>query len=133
MPASLIRRIYRGWFRSESFWDTPGMNENLRTIGDHIAIDIQSVGGIRPASGDNEGHTWINTSNGEYSVWSTGPGLESPSWNTYPALRGLIGRAASGVIWGNTGSSWTPLTFGTTAVDVLANDNTTVLFKGIPA
>lgn len=106
MPASLIRNIYRGWTRNESFWDTLGMNENLRRIGDHIPLNIKYVGNPRPSFA-NEGECWIDEETGQYAVWSTGANMQSAAWNTYAPAEGLIGYSSSdGKMWGNTGSSW---------------------------
>lgn len=106
MSSSLIRKIYRGWSRNESFWDTNGMNENLRAIGDHLPLNIKHVGAPKPSSA-NEGDAWIDPDSGQYAVWSTGPSLQAATWNNYAPSEGLIGFSSSdGKMWGNTGSSW---------------------------
>jgi hypothetical protein len=106
MSSSLIRKIYRGWSRSESFWDRNGMNENLRAIGDHLPLNIKHVGIPKPSSA-NEGDAWIDPDSGQYSVWSTGPSLQAATWNNYAPSEGLVGFSSSdGRMWGNTGSSW---------------------------
>lgn len=110
MSSALIRKIYRGWDRGESFWDTLGMDENLRVIGDHLPLKITSIGGTRP-SGGTEGHCWIDPASGVYSVWSTGIKLEAPVWHEYGAEQALIGyHTATGDMWANTGSAWLNLT-----------------------
>ena len=106
MPSSLIRKIIRGWDRKESFWDTVGMDENLRTLGDHLPLDIKYVTGPRPATA-SEGECWIEPSTGVYAVWSTGPKLQAPSWHIYPPLRALFAvQVDAGVMWVNTGTAW---------------------------
>jgi hypothetical protein len=109
--SALIRNIFRGWARSESFWDKDGMDDNLRFIGDHLPLNIVTINGTRPTYGATEGDCHIYTSTGRYSVWSTGLKLQQPSWNTYQPSRGLVAlHAATGDLWGNTGSAWVNLT-----------------------
>lgn len=105
MASALIRKLFRGWSRGESYWDTPGMNENLRTLGDHLPLNVKYMG-PKPASAA-EGECWINLETGEYSVWSTGPGLQAPQWNNYPAAEGLLAFSPmNGKMYGNTGTAW---------------------------
>lgn len=105
MPA-LIRQIYRGWERFQSFWDTVGMDENLRTIGDHLPLNIMFITGPKPETAE-EGDCWIEPSTGAYAVWSTGPKLEPATWNIYPPRKSIIGaHVASDSVYYNTGSSW---------------------------
>ena len=110
MPASLIRKLFRGWTRGESFWDAQGMNENLRVLGDHFPLNVKHIGLPKPPSA-SEGDCWINLDTGEYSVWSTGPSGEAPSWNNYPAQESLVVYSPiSGKLYCNTGISWiTPI------------------------
>lgn len=110
MSSALIRKIYRGWNRGESFWDTLGMDENLRTIGDHLPLKITVIGGTRPAEA-TEGFCWIDPATGAYSVWSTGNKLEPASWHDYSGEQALIGyNTAAGDMWANTGSAWVNIT-----------------------
>lgn len=110
MSSALIRKIYRGWDRSESFWDSKGMDENLRVIGDHLPLKITVVGGSRPSAG-SEGTCFIDPLTGNYSVWSTGLKLQAPEWHEYGPEQGLIGyHTASGDLYANTGSAWLNLT-----------------------
>lgn len=110
MSSALIRKIYRGWDRGESFWDTLGMDENLRVIGDHLPLKITSIGGTRPSAG-TEGHCWIDPASGAYSVWSTGIKLQAPTWHEYGPEQALMGyHTAEGDVWANTGSAWLNLT-----------------------
>ena len=106
MSSALIRKIVRGWNRHESYWDTVGMDENLRTIGDHFPLNITYVTGPRPATA-SEGECWIEPSTGAYAVWSTGPKLQAPSWNIYPPLKALFAvQVDEEVMWMNTGTQW---------------------------
>lgn len=108
--SALVRNIFRGWARSESFWDKDGMDENLRFIGDHLPVNIVTINGERPLYG-SEGDCHIYTSTGNYSVWSTGPKLQAPVWNDYQPAAGLVAmHSATGDLWGNNGSSWINVT-----------------------
>jgi hypothetical protein len=144
MPSALIRKIFRGWDRGESFWDTNGMNENLRVIGDHLPLRIINLGGPRPTLGTVEGQCWIDPATGAYAVWSTGNNLQAASWHEYTAEQSLLAYcAATGDVWANTGSEWKNLTdtaadeviatISSNAVSVYANDGSTILFKGLSA
>lgn len=82
------------------------MDENLRTIGDHLPLSIQFTTGPKPATA-NEGDCWIEPSTGIYAVWSTGPKLEPATWNIYPARKGVFGVYADGdLLYYNSGTSW---------------------------
>jgi hypothetical protein len=82
------------------------MDENLRTIGDHLPLNIKYIGLPRPVTAQ-EGECWINPLNGDYSVWSTGNNLQPPSWNNYSAMAGLVAFcSADGELYVNDGDSW---------------------------
>jgi hypothetical protein len=106
MAFALLRKIYRGWTRHESYWDTPGMDENLRYIGDVLPLNVVASSGPIPTSGD-EGDCWIEPSTGNFAVWSTGIKLQTPSWNIYAPIAGFVGfESATDTLWVNNGESW---------------------------
>jgi hypothetical protein len=106
MSYSLLRKIYRGWSRHESYWDDVGMDQNLRYIGDVLPLNIVKSSGALPGS-PAEGDCWIEPSTGKFSVWSTGPKLQTPSWNNYTPVAGFIGfESNSNKIWVNNGAAW---------------------------
>lgn len=106
MPASLIRNIYRGWSRKESFWDTLGMNENLKFIGDHlpglkvIGIDLDEVPTTAPQCS-----AILNSETGEYSVYSMNANTSKSGWTKYQPAKGLF-CVYEGDIYTNNGSAW---------------------------
>lgn len=106
MPSQLFRKIYRGWFRGESYWDTPGMNENLQFIDNHLPLTVLAVDpDPMPVSAD-KGEAVLFTDNGTYRVYNNGPASgDGPIWTTYPPLKGLLA-IKDGLIFENTGSSW---------------------------
>ena len=106
MAYSLLRKIYRGWSRHESYWDDVGMDQNLRYIGDVLPLNVVASSGPIPASGA-EGDCWIEPSTGNFAVWSTGPKLQPASWNMYTPIAGFVAfQANSDTLWVNTGSTW---------------------------
>lgn len=112
MPASLIRRIYRGWKRLESYWDTLGMNENLKFIGDHLPnLNVVGVDPDAMPSSAVQGAAYLHTATGEYSIYSMDADVEESGWTRYPASNGLVA-LFSGVLYGNTGSAWVELESG---------------------
>lgn len=106
MAYSLLRKIYRGWNRHESYWDDVGMDQNLRYIGDVLPLNVVASSGPIPASGA-EGDCWIEPSSGNFAVWSTGPKLQAPSWNMYEPLAGFVAfESGTNTLWVNNGSAW---------------------------
>ena len=106
MAYSLLRKIYRGWSRHESYWDDVGMDQNLRYIGDVLPLNVVASSGPIPASGA-EGDCWIEPSTGNFAVWSTGPKLQPASWNMYTPIAGFVAfQSNSDTLWVNTGSTW---------------------------
>ena len=109
MASALLRKIYRGWDRHESYWDDVGMDQNLRTIGDHLPLNVKFVTGPKPASA-SEGECWIEPGTGNYAVWSTGNKLQPAAWNNYSPAAGQLGYCATdGRLYVNTGSAWQTL------------------------
>lgn len=106
MPGILTNRIYRGWKRNESYWDSPGMNENLKVISDHLpALRVLGVDISPLPSMAAEGDTVLHIATGKYSVWSLKADASLSSWETYPASKGMLA-LFNGQIYGNTGWSW---------------------------
>lgn len=104
MPSIISRAIIGKFSRGQSGWDTPGMNENLQTIDDHLWIPANRVVAsttLLPAS-SSTGYTVLVQDTGEMHVWSCG------EWKTYPARMGKL--ATDGTdIWMNSGTRWTSI------------------------
>lgn len=105
----LARGVWTGFAVTESPFNTPnGMDENLRTIDDHLALYTLlpplEVGTALPGSptpGDGQ-----IFDDGSYAVFNAG------AWKIYQPLVGLVAAAADGSeSWRNTGSGWA-LSFG---------------------
>lgn len=106
MAFALLRKIFRGWDRHESYWDSMGMDQNLRYIGDVLPLNVVKSTGPLPASGA-EGDCWIEPSTGKFAVWSTGPKLQAPSWNLYDPIKGFVAfEATTDTLWVNKGNEW---------------------------
>jgi hypothetical protein len=106
MPAILTNRIYRGWKRKESYWDSPGMDENLKVISDHLpglrvlGLDISPLPGTAA-----EGDTVLHVATGKYSVYSLKADTSHSGWETYPASKGMLA-LFNNQVYGSDGSSW---------------------------
>lgn len=108
MPALLFRKLFRGWGRGESFWDTPGMNQNLLYIDDHLPLKIVSIDPEELPLSPSRGDAVIYTSNGTYKVYNNGANPGSIArWTVYSPNKGLTGVMA-GVLYENTGAKWIP-------------------------
>ena len=106
MPSTLTRQIYRGWQRHESYWDTPGMNENLKVISDHLpALNVVGTNVSPLPSVAAEGETVLNLATGTYSVYSLNAQGLSSGWQTYPASKGMLA-LFNGAVYGSTGYAW---------------------------
>ena len=106
MPSTLTRQIYRGWQRHESYWDTPGMNENLKVISDHLpALNVVGTNVSPLPSVAAEGETVLNLATGTYSVYSLNAQGLSSGWQTYPASKGMLA-LFDGAVYGSTGAAW---------------------------
>lgn len=111
MPSTLIRRIFRGWKRHESYWDSPnGMDTNLRVIGDHLP-SLNVVGlDVDPLPGSAaQCSAVLHTETGDYSVYSTKESMNGSSWTRYPASKGLL-TYHDDKVYANTGFSWVDVT-----------------------
>jgi hypothetical protein len=106
MPGQLFRKMYRGFFRGESFWDTNGMNENLQFIDNHLPLAVLAVNPDTMPTSATKGDAVLFSADGTYKVYNNGPVAgDGPTWTLYPALRGLMA-IKNGLIYENTGSSW---------------------------
>lgn len=113
MPANLFRKIYRGWYRGESFWDTPGMNENLHFIDNHLPLTVLAVDPDPMPTTGSKCDAVLFTADGTYKVFNTGPlSGDGSYWTLYPPLRGIMA-IKDGLVYENTGSAWITHTFQT--------------------
>jgi hypothetical protein len=130
--------MYRGWERHESYWDTPGMNENLKFLGDHVP-GLNVVGADTdplPATAA-QGSCVLHLATGEYSVYSVKADNSGSAWTRYPASKGLMAYFDD-VVYGNTGSMWKDATSQgteafmpvTTPIVPITIDNTTAPGSG---
>lgn len=122
MPAQLFRKIYRGFFRGESYWDTLGMNENLQYIDNHLPLNVLAVDPDPMPATATKGEAVLFAADGTYKVYNQGPAAgDGPVWTTYPASKGLMA-IKNGVVYENTGSSWTTLKIQKALTDCEGND-----------
>lgn len=106
MPASLFRKIYRGFFRGESYWDTLGMNENLQYIDNHLPLNVLSIDPDPMPATAVKGEAVLFAEDGTYKVYNNGPAAgDGPIWTLYPANKGLMA-IKDGIVYENTGTSW---------------------------
>lgn len=100
----LARGLWTGFASTENPFGTPnGMDENLRTIDDHIALytllPVQPAGTALPvdaAVGDGQ-----IFSDGSYAVFNAN------GWKTYGARKGIFVLSSDATeAWQNTGSGW---------------------------
>jgi hypothetical protein len=104
MSDQLARGLYANFAPSENPFGTPnGMEDNLRTIDDHLALyTLQEpvVPGTplpeAPAAGDGQIYT-----DGSYAVFNAG------AWRAYPARLGVRAMLLGGTEnWTNNGAGW---------------------------
>jgi hypothetical protein len=130
MPATLTRQIYRGWQRHESYWDTPGMNENLKVISDHLpSLNVVGVNVSTLPATATEGETVLNLATGGYSIYSLSADGLSSAWQTYPASKGMLA-LFDGAVYGSTGTAWEVVASN---INIQQGENITITGDGTQA
>ena len=100
----LARGLWTGFAATQSAFNTPnGMDENLRTIDDHMGLytlqpPVAAGTALQPLPNEGDGQIF---SDGGYAVFNAG------IWKTYRPRKGVRAVLAAGVeSWLNTGSGW---------------------------